>query len=184
MYRSLPVLLAALAVAMHPDPTQAQIKLGAEAAYIAGGYSELTAEVEDRDLSGTFGIGGRVALSLPTSPIGAYGGFTYYFPDCDLADCSYWTASIAATLGIPIPLVSPYVVGGWQFKSYDLSLEGFESSTENNPFVGLGVQFGVGVNVFLEGVFEFEGGLDDLPGSTEELSVTPFVLKGGILIGS
>ena len=175
----------AVAFAVMSSAVDAQVQFGVQGSYIAGGFGSLSDaidEIEDRDLSGDFGIGGRLAITPPALPLGGYAAVTYFFPSCEAADCSYWTADLGATLAVPLPVVRPYVVGGWQFKKYDLDLANFSSDVENNPFAGLGVQFNLGVSLFLEGVWEFEG--DVLPGSTEELSITPFVIKGGVLFGS
>lgn len=183
MRRLMFLLGTAAMIAGTAAPADAQLKFGVQGSYIAGGFGTLddvVGDIEDRDLSGDFGIGGRLAFSPPLLPVGGYASVTYYFPSCEMADCSYWTADLGATLGIPLPLVRPYVVGGWQWKRYELDVTGFTTDAQNNPFAGLGVQLNLGVSVFLEGVWEFEG---DLPGSTDELSVTPFVLKGGVLFG-
>lgn len=173
-----------LVFAIGSTPVDAQVQFGIQGSYIAGGFGSLgdaVAEIQDRDLGGDFGLGGRLSFSPPLFPVGAHAAVTYFFPSCDTADCSYWTADLGATLGLPLPVLRPYVVGGWQFKKYDLDVANFTSDIANNPFAGLGIQLNLGVSVFLEGVWEFEG--DALPGSTEELSITPFVLKGGVMFG-
>ena len=85
-------------------------------------------------------------------------------------------ASIAAQLRLPAPVISPYVLGGWQIRR---SEERGISSDESGPLVGIGVQLNFGLSLFLEGTMEFR---DEITG-TPDIDTDPIVIKGGILIG-
>lgn len=177
MRRMMFVLGAFLALAIVASPADAQFKFGVHGDYIAAGFSEL--ENTDGDLSGDFGAGVRLAFSPPALPVTVYGDGTYFFPSCDTADCSYWAGGLGAQLGLPLPMLRPYILGGWQWNSF--SLDGFDSSTESNPFIGVGVQLNILGGIFLEGQWEFP---DDVETLTSNLSYTPFVLKGGVMFGN
>ena len=176
MRRFMFVLGAFLALVFVASPADAQIKFGVHGDYIASGFGDIADS--DGDLSGDFGLGGRIAFSPPALPIALYGDATYFFPSCDAADCSYWTAQLGGQLGLPLPALRPYILGGWQWQSYDLDLEGFESSTQNHPFVGLGVELNFIAGLFVEGQWEFTDNFED-----SDFDVTPFVIKAGILFG-
>ena len=181
MRRFMFVLGAFLALVIVASPADAQLKFGIHGDYIAGGFSDLEdISGGDFDLAGDFGAGVRVAISPPALPFQIYGDGTYFFPSCEAGDCSYWTAGIGAQLGLPLPMLRPYILGGWQWKSFDLSVTGFESSTENNPFFGVGAELNVLGGLYLEGQWEFP---DDVESLTETLSITPFVLKVGLNFG-
>jgi opacity protein-like surface antigen len=168
-----------LALGVAANPVDAQLRFGVHADYIAGGFGDLTSEFDDLDLSSDFGLGGRLGFSLPALPIGFNGDLTYYFPDCGAAgDCSYWTAQIGAQAGLPLVVVKPYVLGGWQWQSFDLDVAGFEADTKSHAFVGLGVELNVLAGLFIEGQWEFVDGFAD-----QDFDVTPFVIKAGILFG-
>ena len=176
MRRMMFVFGATLAFAVMANPVDAQIKFGVHGDYIAGGFSDIADT--DGDLSGDFGLGGRLAFSPPALPISVYGDATYFFPSCDAADCSYWTAQLGGQLGLPLPALRPYILGGWQWQSFDLDLQGFESSTNNHPFVGVGVELNILMGLFLEGQWEFTDDFEDT-----DFSVTPFVIKAGVNFG-
>ena len=176
MRRFMFVLGAFLALVIVASPADAQLSFGVHGDYIASGFSDIADS--DGDLSGDFGLGGRLALSPPALPISLYADGTYFFPSCDAGDCSYWTGGLGAQLGLPLPALRPYILGGWQWKSYTLDLDAFESSTENNAFFGVGVELSMLANLFVEGQWEFNG---DIEGT--DFSVTPFVLKVGIMFG-
>ena len=76
-------------------------------------------------------------------------------------------------------MIRPYILGGWQWQSYDLDVSGFEGGTNNHPFFGVGVELNVIAGLFVEGQFEFNEDDPSLP----NVSVTPFILKAGILFG-
>ena len=105
------------------------------------------------------------------SPFGAFVSVTYFNPDCD--NCSYWTGSAFAKLGIPLPIVSPYVLGGIQRRAAEA---GGISAAENGFFAGLGVSLS---SLFIEGTMEFN---EDDP-SVPDFDNDPIVVKAGVLIG-
>jgi hypothetical protein len=86
------------------------------------------------------------------------------------------TYSLAAQLRLPLPMVSPYAIGGWQWRR-----AGFEgdSDTGDGPMIGIGVQLDLGLALFLEGSMEF----NDLPDGVPDFDNDPIVIKGGILLG-
>lgn len=159
--------LAAALVAL-AQPAEAQLKYGLQGALITGVDEALTT------VDGTFGVGPRVAFQPPLLPIGVVGQGVYYFPE---GDESYMTYSLAAQLRLPMPMVSPYAIGGWQWRRMSLN---DVSNTENGAMVGVGVQLNLAVSVFLEGTFEFN---DEITGAPD-LDNNPIVIKGGILLGS
>ena len=91
-------------------------------------------------------------------------------------DCEDWTASIAAQLRLTTPVISPYVLGGWQIRR---SETGGISNDESGPLIGIGVQVNFALSLFLEGTMEFR---DEITGSPA-FDTDPIVIKGGILIG-
>lgn len=184
MRRMMLVFGAFLALVLVASPADAQIKFGVHGDYIAGGFGDIEDVISDLDLSGDFGVGARLAFSPPALPIQIYGDGTYFFPSCDAADCSYWTAGLGGQLGLPLPMLRPYILGGWQWKSYSLDIDSFESSTENNPFFGVGVELSILGGLYLEGQWEFPEDIEGIPSSGfENISVTPFVLRAGLNFG-
>ena len=179
MRRALFVFGLALAVGVAASPAEAQFKFGVHGDYIAGGFGDLeNVSNGDFDLNGDMGLGGRLAFSPPALPVAVNGDLTYFFPDCGTSgDCSYWTAQVGAQLGLPLMVIRPYLLGGWQWQSFGLS--GLDSSTENHPFFGAGVELNVLAGLFVEGQWEFNEDDPSLP----NVSVTPFVVKVGVLFG-
>lgn len=161
------------AIAVSANPADAQLKFGAQGAVITGLDEVMVAGTDINSINGTFGLGGRVMLDPPLSPVGVIGSATYYFVEEGAP--SYWTGTLAAQLRIPLPLVRPYALGGWQVRN----TEGADG--ESGPVVGLGVQLGLGVTFFLEGTFEI----------ADDIEITGFdvidrdriVIKGGAVIG-
>lgn len=162
---TLTVAVASVAL-VQPASAQLPLKFGVQAA--------TQTSLENPALDGTFGLGARVALQPPVLPIGIVAQGVYYFPDCD--DCSYLTYSIAAQLRLPLPMVSPYAIGGWQFRRTSV---GSLSDTSDGPMVGVGVQLNLGLSLFLEGTMEF----NELPTGSPDFDNDPIVIKGGILLG-
>lgn len=169
MRRLLLILTVAVASVAFARPASAQLplKYGVQAA-LQTGLDQASA------LDGTFGLGARVALQPPVLPVGLVGQGVYYFPDC--TDCGYLTYSLAAQLRLPLPMLSPYALGGWQFRR---SSGGGSSNTESGAMLGAGVQLNLGVSLFLEGTYEFN---DEVPGFPD-FDNDPIVIKGGILLG-
>jgi hypothetical protein len=177
MRRAMFVFGLALALGVAAQPAQAQFKFGVHANYVAGGFGDFegVTALEDFDFSGDFGIGGRLAFSPPLFPLGVFGDLTYYFPDCGASDCSYWNAQVGAQLGLPLPMIRPYLLGGWQFKNVSVDNS---SGDSNNPFIGAGVEFGMLAGLFIEGQMEF----DEKTG-VNDIGATPFVIRAGIQFG-
>ena len=167
MRRTLLTFSLALLCAVLAQPVAAQFKLGVQAATITSVDAATSV-----DLNNTFGFGGRVMLDPPLFPLALVGGAVYYFPDC-AGDCSYWTASLVGHLRLPTPIVSPYLLGGWQTRHAEV--DGF-SNTENGAVLGLGLQLNFMLSLFLEATMEFN---DDVP----SVDTDPIVIKGGFLIG-
>ena len=156
-------------------PADAQIKFGAQGAVMTS-LDDLSAILPGAPkLSGTYGVGARAALQPPLLPIGLVAQGVYYFPDAD--DYDYLTYSIAAQLRMSTPVVSPYALGGWQYRR---TSTGGTSNTESGAMIGVGVQLNFGVALFLEGTFEFNEELTGLP----DFDNNPIVIKGGIMFGS
>jgi hypothetical protein len=72
-------------------------------------------------------------------------------------------------------MISPYVIGGWQWRRSGNGT----TTTENGPTVGLGVQLNVAMPIFLEATMEFN---DEIP-SAPDFDVNPLVIQGGVLLG-
>ena len=135
---------------------------------------DLSADPAAFDLNGTFGVGARAALQPPIFPLGVVAQGVYYFPD--LADTSYMTYSLAAQLRLPLPLISPYAIGGLQWRR--ASATGGASNTESGIMVGVGVQLTFGF--FVEATMELN---DDLAGALSTWDTDPIVIKAGIILG-
>ena len=172
MRRLLLTLSTAFALVVLAVPADAQFNFGVQGAAITAVDDLSTILPGAPDFSGTFGLGARVAFQPPLSPIGVVGQGTYYFPDAD--DFNYSTYSLAAKFRLSTPVVSPYALGGWQWRR---TSTGGTSNTENGAMLGLGVELNFGVSLFLEGNYEF----------TEEVMAdfdnNPIVIKGGIIFG-
>lgn len=164
--RFLLILSVVFARAVLANPADAQFKLGVQAAAMAS--------TDAVNLDGTKGAGARLMLDPPLFPLVIVGSGVYYFLDC--TDCSYYTASIAVQLRLPLPVVAPYVLAGYQTRREENA--GVETK-ENGPMVGVGVQLNFGMSLFLEVTMELN----------EEIALGPtfdnhpIVIKGGIMFG-
>ena len=121
-------------------------------------------------------------LDPPLLPFAAVGSYTKYFPE---GDGSAWTATLAGQLRIPLPIVKPYVTGGWQFRP-----EVVDGVSANGPMVGAGLQLDLGLSLFLEGTFELASDLLDtdldpsgLLGLPSAIDQNRIVIKGGLMFG-
>jgi hypothetical protein len=170
MRRLLLTASLALVGATLAQPVDAQVSFGAQGAYITG-LEEITG---GGDLNGTIGIGARAMFSppIPALSLGLVGQGVYYFPE---GDGSYMTYGLGAKFGLSFPMVSPYAIGGWQWRR---SESGGVTSTENGLTAGVGVQLGM-VPVFVEATMEFN---DEIP-SAPDFDVNPLVLQAGVMIG-
>lgn len=166
MRRFMLVLSAVFALAALANPVDAQLKFGAQASLVTG-------LDEASPLDGTFGLGARAMIDPPVLPLGGFVDATYYFPDNDV---SYWTATAAAQLRLPLPVVRPYALLGYQLRGVEVSNV---SDTDGGFVVGAGVQLNFMMSLFLEGTFEFN---EDDP-AFPDLDNDPIVIKGGILFG-
>lgn len=161
--------LTAMALA---SPVDAQLKFGAQGAIITGLDEVIVAGTDINSIDGTLGVGARVMFDPPLFPLGVIGTTTYYRNG---DGPSYWTATAAAQLRIPLPIVKPYALGGWQLRKHD----GVEDAS--GPVVGAGIQVDFGATIFLEGTFEL----------ADDIEITGFdvidrdriVIKGGLLLG-
>ena len=168
MRRAVLTLSVAFACAVMANPVNAQVSFGVHGATI-------TSIADAPELEGSFGLGARALLSPPIFPVALVGSATYYFPDCGAVDCSHLTYGLGVNLGLPLPVVRPYVHAGYQF--WRDSVDGV-SGTGNNFVAGLGVQLNFVVSVFLEGMFEFT----EVPtGAPADIDLRPLVIKGGII---
>ena len=156
-------------------PVDAQIKFGAQGAVMTSLDDLSTILPGAPKLSGTSGVGARAALQPLLLPIGVVAQGVYYFPDAD--DYDYMTYSLAAQLRMSTPLISPYALGGWQWRR---TSTGGTSNTEAGAIVGVGVQLNFGVSLFLEASYEFNEDLIGVP----DFDTDPIVIKGGFMFGS
>ena len=168
MRRLILTLSMAAAFAAAAQPTEAQLSYGLQAAMMTG-LEEVTA---GPDFNGTFGLGPRVIVAPPLFPVGLVGQGVYYFPE---GDGSYMTYGLGAILRLPLPMVSPYAIGGWQWRRSGNGT----TNTESGPTVGLGVQLNLAVSIFLEGTLEFN---DEDP-TAPDFDNNPLVIQGGVLLG-
>ena len=148
-------------------PVNGQLKFSAQGALI-------TSVDTLSNLSNTYGLGARVDLQAPLLPISVLGQGVYYFPDA--ADFSYSTYSLAARFRISTPLISPYGLGGWQWRR---TTSAGTTSTESGVMLGVGVQLNLGISLFLEANWEFHDEVTAMP----DLDNNPIVIKGGITFG-
>jgi hypothetical protein len=154
------------AVAVAAQPAEAQLVFGPQVALMTG-------LEEASSLNGTFGAGGRVGFAPPLLPIGVVGQGVYYFPE---GDGSYMTYGVAGIVRLPLPMVSPYAIGGWQWRRASANSV---TVTENGPTIGIGVQLNLALSLFLEATMEFN---DEIP-SSPDFDNNPLVILGGALLG-
>ena len=174
MRRSFLTLATAFALVALAAPADAQFSFGAQGAVITGVDDLSTILPGAPDLNNTYGLGARVVVQPPALPIGFVGQGIYYFPDAD--DYSYSTYSLAARFRLSIPLISPYGLGGWQWRR---TSTGGTSNTESGAMIGVGVELNLGVSLFLEGTYEFT---EELSGNPDFVNA-PIVIKAGIMFG-
>jgi hypothetical protein len=169
----MPLIIATTFVlAAFAAPADAQFSFGAQGAVITGVDDLSTILPGEPDLNSTFGFGARAVFQAPVLPIGLVAQGTYYFPDAD----DYRTYGLAARFRLSTPLISPYGLGGWQWRR---TSTGGTSNTENGAMIGVGVELNLGVSLFLEGTYEFT---EELPGNPD-FDNQPIVIKGGIMFG-
>ncbi|MEQ1857205.1 MAG: hypothetical protein ABL963_12070 [Longimicrobiales bacterium] len=173
MRRLLLTASLALVGATLAQPVAAQISFGAQGAYMTG-WEDLSQVSGATDLNGTMGVGARAVFSppIPALSIGIVGQGVYYFPE---GDFTYMTYGLGAKLGLALPMISPYAIGGWQWRR---SESGGVTDTENGITAGVGVQLGM-VPVFVEATMEFN---EEIP-TQPDFDVNPLVIQAGIMIG-
>ena len=158
----------ALVAATFVQPLDAQISFGAQAGMI-------TMLDEATDMNGTMGVGARVMFSppIPALSLGIVGQGLYYFPD---GDFNYMTYGLGAKVGLALPMISPYLIGGWQWRR--TTADGFDAESVDGATVGVGVQLGM-IPVFVEANMEFNEEDPAFP----DFDNTPMVIQAGIMIG-
>ena len=173
MRRLLLTASLALVGATLAQPVDAQISFGAQGAYMTG-LEDLSGVSGASDLNGTIGLGGRAQFSppVPGLSLGIVGQGVYYFPE---GDGSYMTYGLGGKIGLALPMISPYAIGGWQWRR---SESGGVTDTQNGLTAGLGVQLGM-VPVFVEATMEFN---DEIP-TAPDFDVNPLVIQAGVMIG-
>lgn len=176
MKRFMSVLGALVALVVATHPADAQLKFGVHGATIATAEEVLLAGENVNIPSGTYGVGGRAMIAAPLLPIALVGSYTKYFPD----EGELWTATVAAQLRLPLPVLKPYVMGGYQLRPEDVA-----GNAQNGLMVGAGLQLDFGVSLFLEGGFELGSEIDpaDVVGLAQAVDTNRIVLKGGLLFG-
>ena len=174
MRRLLLTASVALACATLAQPIHAQFQFGAQAAALTG-LQQVTVvgtSTTVSDIDATYGLGGRVVFSppIPVLSLSLVGQGVYYFPD----NGDYMSYGIGAKFGLGLPVVTPYVIGGWQWRKNDVT-------TENGITAGVGVELGIGLPIFVEATFEIG---DDIPAiGTIEPDNTALVIQAGVLFG-
>ena len=169
MRRLLLTASVALACATVAQPVDAQLGYGVQGAFMTG-----VEEVQAGDMNGTMGLGARVQVSppIPVLSLAVVGQGVYYFPD--VVD-DYMTYGLGAKFGLSFPLVSPYIIGGWQWRRAG---SGGVTNTESGGTFGAGVQLGM-IPVFVEATIEFN---DEIP-TAQNFDVNPLVIQAGFMFG-
>ena len=117
---------------------------------------------------------GRLIVDPPAFPLTLVGAADYYFPDCGTGDCSLWTAQGHVTLGLPLPVVRPYVLAGLQRRQD-------QTSSTSGAVIGGGVQLNFMLSLFLEAQLELADPVSGLTDATLDALANPLVVKGGII---
>ena len=167
-------LATAFALVALAAPADAQFSFGAQGAVITGVGDLGTISPGAPDLNNTYGLGARAVVQPPVLPIGLVVQGIYYFPDA--VDYDYSTYSLAARFRLSLPFISPYGLGGWQWRRTGT---GGASSTESGAMIGVGVEVNLGVSLFIEGTYEFT---EELTGNPD-FDNAPIVIKAGIMFG-
>jgi hypothetical protein len=172
MRRLLLPFAASFALVALAQPVDAQLKFGAHGAVITGLDEVTDAGTAVTTINGTFGLGGRVMLDPPLLPVALVGSGTYYLTDD--TEPSYYTATLAGQLRLPLPVVKPYATLGYQYRKSE------GADAETGFMLGAGLQLDFAVSLFLEGTFEVG---DDIAVAAEQLNTNRIVFKGGVLFG-
>jgi hypothetical protein len=170
MRRLLLTLGVATAAAALATPAQAQLSYGVQGAALTG-LEVATGATTVAELDATYGVGGRVMFSppIPVLSLSLVGQGVYYFPE----NGDYMSYGIGARFGLGLPVITPYVIGGWQWRKNDVD-------TSNGITAGAGVQLSAGLPIFLEATFEIG---EDIPAGLPDYDNTALVIQAGVLFG-
>lgn len=143
---SVPLVLFVLLLGVGVRPAVAQVSLGVHGVGASDAFG------------GAEGVGARLAFSLPLFPVDVLATAETFFPDCGDLECSLRGISIDASMDLlPLPVVRPYVTGGFTARRFDTGL-GEGSRDVSGLNVGAGVNVGLsGLRLFGEGRYEFVG---------------------------
>ena len=174
MRRLLLTASVAAVCAVSARPVDAQFTYGIQGAAMTG-LEVPTSTTTVAELDATYGIGGRVMFSppIPVLSLSLVGQGVYYFPE----NGDYMSYGIGARFGLGLPVITPYLIGGWQWRR---SGDGTNTTTENGLTAGAGVELNFGVNVFLEGTVEIG---EDIPAGLPDYDNTALVIQAGVLFG-
>lgn len=145
------------------------------AALAATGAGELHAQADVLDigvhavraddiLEGVTGVGGQLAVNVPTLPLTLRGAVDRFFPDCPGeadGDCGAWGFTVDGNLHLPVPVLSPYASVGVVRRSVDPG-DPLAETAETGWALGGGVRFSLGgLALFGEGRRELMDELED-----------------------
>ncbi len=138
-------LSLSLLLAFIPGTASAQFFLGGHAAYT---------DYQDGGLGG----GIRAGWDLPVLPIDVLGVVEWFSPSCQEGNdgCSLWGGSLDVNARLPIPIVRPYLTGGWSFREFGLGGDGGDVS-KNGLNLGGGLDVNLGIRIFADGRYEWLG---------------------------
>lgn len=110
---------------------------------------------------GTTGVGGQIGYDFIGLPVEVFGGGEYFFPDCDIESCSFWGGYLEGQLRLPFPLVRPYGLAGFTYRSFE-NLRTSEDTVDSSSAGGLAAGGGLDLNllalrVFVDARYEFLG---------------------------
>jgi opacity protein-like surface antigen len=174
MRRLLLTASVAVACAAFARPVDAQFTYGIQGAALTG-LEVPTSGTTVAELDATYGVGGRVMFSppIPVLSLSLVGQGVYYFPE----NGDYMSYGIGARFGLGLPVITPYVIGGWQWRR---SGDGTNTTTENGLTAGAGVELNFAVNLFLEATVEMG---EDIPAGLPDYDNSALVIQAGVLFG-
>jgi len=122
---------------------------------------------------GTYGLGAMLGFDFPLFPVDVFGSGEWFNPDCDGCSLNGW--ALGANLRLPLPLIRPYLTGGWVWRDAKGDVgaaDPFALGGYDGAFGGIGVDVALaGIRLFVEGRYEYLK--DDLKQVTA---------RGGVLI--
>ena len=82
----------------------------------------------------------------------------WFSPSCQEGNdgCSLWGGSLDVNARLPIPIVRPYLTGGWSFREFGLGGDGGDVS-KNGLNLGGGLDVNLGIRIFADGRYEWLG---------------------------